>query len=207
VSKCAARMGQLFSSSMQTLVVPLQDVEVIPDVEITDDGITYCFSDGIGKISQSFARQIAQKCGLNHTPSAFQIRYGGYKGVMWLLTVIPTGSSLCVVACINLNQKNRMLNVTKWSESMPCFLNREIISLLSTLRIKDEVFESMQQKQLCLLGQIMMTNRGAALGVLQSLCGADSKNILVKMLLQGYEPNVEPYLSMMLQSHYESLVI
>ncbi|KAK1565007.1 hypothetical protein Q3G72_016739 [Acer saccharum] len=202
VSKCAARMGQLFSSSMQTLVVPLQDVEVIPDVETTDDGITYCFSDGIGKISQSFARQIAQKCGLNHTPSAFQIRYGGYKGVIAVDRNSYRKLSLRG-SMYKFESKNRMLNVTKWSESMPCFLNREIISLLSTLRIKDEVFESMQQKQLCLLGQ-MMTNRGAALGVLQSLCGADSKNILVKMLLQGYEPNVEPYLSMMLQSHYES---
>ncbi|KAL5747244.1 hypothetical protein ACOSP7_024244 [Xanthoceras sorbifolium] len=202
VSKCAARMGQLFSSSRQTLVVPLQDVEIIPDVEVTCDGITYCFSDGIGKISQSFARQVAQKCGLSHTPSAFQIRYGGYKGVI----AVDRNSyrKLSLRGSMHkFESKNRMLNVTKWSESMPCFLNREIISLLSTLRIKDEVFESMQLEQLCLIGK-MMSNREAALDVLQSLCGADSKNILVKMLLQGYEPNVEPYLSMMLQSHYEN---
>lgn len=53
VSKYAARMGQLFSSSKQTLVVPVQDVEMIPDGEVTSDGTTYCFSDGIGKISLS----------------------------------------------------------------------------------------------------------------------------------------------------------
>lgn len=86
---------------------------------------------------------------------------------------------------------------------MPCLLNQEIISLLSTLGVKDEVFEAMQQQQLILLGK-MLINREAALDVLQKLNGVDSKNILVKMLLQGYEPNVEPYLSMMLQSHHEN---
>ncbi|KAJ7956264.1 RNA-dependent RNA polymerase [Quillaja saponaria] len=202
VSKCAARMGQLFSSSRQTLVVPGQDVEMIPDVEVTTDGIDYCFSDGIGKISLSFARQVAQKCGLNQTPSAFQIRYGGYKGVIAVdrrsFRKLSLRSSM-----LKFESKNRMLSVTKWSESMPCFLNREIISLLSTVGVKDEVFEAMQQEQLCLLGK-MLTIREAAVSVLESLSGADSKNILVKMLHQGYEPNVEPYLSMMLQAHYEN---
>ena len=101
--------------------------------------------------------------------------------------------------------KNRMLNVTKWSDSMPCYLNREIITLLSTLGVKDEAFEAMQKEQLCLLGK-MLTNREAAIKVLQILNGSDSRNILVKMLLQGYEPNQEPYLSMMLQAHYENLL-
>lgn len=203
VSKCAARMGQLFSSSRQTVHVPSQDVEDIPDVEVTDeDGITYCFSDGIGKISQSFARQVAQKCNLNHTPSAFQIRYGGYKGV-----IAVDRNSYRKLSLRNSMRKfestNRMLNVTSWSESLPSFLNREIISLLSTLGIKDEIFEKMQQEQLCLLGK-MMADREAALHVLQRLVGIDVKNIMVQMLLQGYEPNAEPYLSMMLQSHYEN---
>ncbi|XP_040987157.1 RNA-dependent RNA polymerase 2 [Juglans microcarpa x Juglans regia] len=204
VSKCAARMGQLFSSSFQTLVVPIQDVEIIPDVEVTSDGIDYCFSDGIGKISLSFAGQVAQKCGLNQTPSAFQIRYGGYKGVVAVdrnsyMKLSLRGSML------KFESKTRMLNVTKWSESMPCYLNREIISLLSTLGVEDQVFEKLQEEQLCLLGK-MLSNREAALNVLQSLNGSDSRNILVKMLLQGYEPNQEPYLSMMLQAHYENLL-
>ncbi|KAJ0105846.1 hypothetical protein Patl1_17999 [Pistacia atlantica] len=202
VSKCAARMGQLFSSSMQTHRVPAQDVEIIPDIEIASDGVSYCFSDGIGKISQSFSRSVAQKCGLSDTPSAFQIRYGGYKGVIAVDRKSYRKLSLRG-SMLKFESKNRMLNVTKWSDSMPCFLNREIIILLSTLGIKDEVFEAMQQEQLHLLGK-MLTNREAALDVLQKLSGANSKSILVKMLLQGYEPNIEPYLSMMLQAHHEN---
>lgn len=202
VSKCAARMGQLFSSSTQTLVVPQQDVELIPDVEISSDGVNYCFSDGIGKISLSFARQVAQKCGLNHTPSAFQIRYGGYKGVIAVdrnsFRKLSLRSSM-----LKFDSNNRMLNVTKWSSSMPCFLNREIITLMSTLGVEDEAFEALQQEQLHLLGK-MRKERIVALNALEKLSGADSNNILVKMLLQGYEPNLEPYLSMMLQAHYEN---
>lgn len=201
VSKCAARMGQLFSSSTQTLVVPVQHVEMVPDVEVTSsDGVNYCFSDGIGKISLSFARQVSQKCGLNHTPSAFQIRYGGYKGVVAVdrnsFRKLSLRSSM-----LKFESKNRMLNVTSWSESMPCFLNREIITLLSTLGIEDDIFLEMQTVQVLLLDK-MVTSKESALDFLESLGKSDTKNILVNML-QGYEPNLEPYLSMMLQSYRE----
>ncbi|EEF52033.1 RNA-dependent RNA polymerase, putative [Ricinus communis] len=205
ISKCAARMGQLFSSSKQTFIVSPQDMEIIPDIEVTSDGINYCFSDGIGKISLSFARQVAQKCGLNRTPSAFQIRYGGYKGVIAVdrnsFRKLSLRDSMC-----KFESENRMLNVTKWSESMPCYLNREIITLLTTLGVKDEIFEGLQQQQLQLLNR-MLTNRESALNVLENLAWANCKNILIKMLVQGYEPNVEPYLSMMLQAYHENLLV
>ncbi|OMO81567.1 RNA-dependent RNA polymerase, eukaryotic-type, partial [Corchorus capsularis] len=207
ISKCAARMGQLFSSSSPTLEVPVQDVDIIPDIEVTTDDTDYCFSDGIGKISLPFARQVAMKCGLNlenEIPSAFQIRYGGYKGVVAVDRNSFKKMSLRR-SMLKFDSNVRMLNVTKWSESMPCFLNREIVALLSTLGIKDEVLEKLQEDQLCVLGK-MLANREAALDALQSIGGADSKNILVNMLLQGYEPNVEPYLSMMLLAHHESLL-
>ncbi|VVB04808.1 unnamed protein product [Arabis nemorensis] len=202
ISKCAARMGQLFSASRQTLNVIAQDVEYIPDIEVTTDGADYCFSDGIGKISLRFAKQVAQKCGLSHIPSAFQIRYGGYKGVIAVDRSSFRKMSLRD-SMLKFESNNRMLNVTRWTESMPCFLNREIICLLSTLGIEDEVFEAMQAMHLSMLGN-MLEDRDAALNVLQKLSGENSKHLLVQMLLQGYAPNSEPYLSMMLRVHHES---
>uniref|UniRef100_A0A7N0VFB0 RNA-dependent RNA polymerase n=2 Tax=Kalanchoe fedtschenkoi TaxID=63787 RepID=A0A7N0VFB0_KALFE len=199
VSKCAARMGQLFSSSLQTVVVPAQDVEIIPDIETVTDGVKYCFSDGIGKISVSFARQVAQKCGLSDTPSAFQIRYGGYKGVIAVDRNSFRKLSLRR-SMLKFESKSRMLNVTKWTEPMPCYLNREIVSLLSTLGVDDTVFEDMQKQQLESLNK-MLTDRSAAIKILQHMSGVDT---LVKMLLQGYEPSLEPYLSMMIQSYHEN---
>eukprot|EP00268_Persea_americana_P039530 TRINITY_DN3910_c0_g1_i9.p1 TRINITY_DN3910_c0_g1~~TRINITY_DN3910_c0_g1_i9.p1 ORF type:complete len:976 (+),score=148.08 TRINITY_DN3910_c0_g1_i9:410-3337(+) len=201
VSKCAARMGQLFSSSLQTFNVPKHDVQIIPDIEMVTDGIKYCFSDGIGKISLSFARQVAQKCGLDKIPSAFQIRYGGYKGVVaidhtsfWKLSLRRS--------MLKFDSKNTMLCITKWSESMPSYLNREIVCLLSTLGIADENFELIQGEQMRLLDG-MLTNRDMALNVLEGMTGGSTKVDLAQMLLQGYEPNEEPYLSMMLKAHRE----
>ena len=49
---------------------------------------------------------------------------------------------------------------------------------------------------------MMLTDGKAALKVLESF-GVDSNNILVKMVLQGYEPNIEPYLSLMFKARYE----
>ncbi|KAF5734182.1 RNA-dependent RNA polymerase 2 isoform X1 [Tripterygium wilfordii] len=204
VSKCAARMGQLFSSSWQTFNVPAREVELIPDIEVNSEGNNYCFSDGIGKISLSFARQVAQKCGLSQTPSAFQIRYGGYKGVIAVDRTSFRKLSLRK-SMLKFESENTMLNVTKWSESMPSYLNREIVSLLSTLGVSDETFVALQQTQLDLLGN-MFTSRQAALDVLEGLGWANSRNFLVKMLHQGYEPNLEPYLSMMLQAYHENML-
>lgn len=202
VSKCASRMGQLFSASKQTLEVQPCDVDLIPDIEVVSDGVNYCFSDGIGKISHSFATEIARKLGLSHLPSAFQIRYGGYKGV-----IVAYHGSFGKLALRNSMHKfesdNYMLNITKWSESQPCYLNREIVTLLSTLGVEDHVFLAMQHEQLQLLGR-MMTNKEAALDVLESTGGGEMKTILGRMLLQGYRPQKEPYLYAMLRSHLES---
>uniref|UniRef100_A0A0E0PA91 RNA-dependent RNA polymerase n=1 Tax=Oryza rufipogon TaxID=4529 RepID=A0A0E0PA91_ORYRU len=184
VSKCAARMGQLFSSSRQTFEVLRWDVEVIPDIEITTDGSKYIFSDGIGKISLRFAKRVAHHVGLDPTnlPSAFQIRYGGYKGVIAIDPMSSIDLSLRP-SMKKFESESRMLNITSWSKSQPCYVNREIISLLSTLGIRDEIFVAMQQDEMRETEE-MLTNKEVALSVLGKLGGSETKTA-VKMLLQG----------------------
>ncbi|XP_048571282.1 probable RNA-dependent RNA polymerase 2 [Triticum urartu] len=203
VSKCAARMGQLFSSSRQTLEILPRDVEEIPDIEVTTDGTKYIFSDGIGKISERFAKEMACRIGLDYTnpPSAFQIRYGGYKGVVAVdpdsfrnLSLRPSMKKF--------ESKSRMFNITSTSKSQPSYMNREIISLLSTLGIRDEIFELMQQDDMRELDE-MLTNREAALSVLGKIGSAETKTAS-KILLQGYEPSLEPYLLMILKAHQDN---
>ncbi|KAK3142358.1 hypothetical protein QOZ80_4BG0345500 [Eleusine coracana subsp. coracana] len=200
VSKCAARMGQLFSSSQPTFEISSSNIEVIPDVEATTDGTKYIFSDGIGRISLSFARRIAKVLGLDsaNPPSAFQIRFGGYKGV---IAVDPTSFfDLSLRPSMKkFESQSSMLNITSWSKSQPCYVNREILSLLSTLGIRDETFESMQQDDMRETDE-MLTNKEAALSALGKIGGAETKRA-VKMLLQGYEPSSEPYLLMILKAH------
>ncbi|XP_047070801.1 probable RNA-dependent RNA polymerase 2 [Lolium rigidum] len=204
VSKCAARMGQLFSSSRQTFEIAVsQQVEEIPDIEVTTDGTKYTFSDGIGKMSERFAKDIAHLIGLDHVnpPSAFQIRFGGYKGVVAVdpdsfrrLSLRPSMKKF--------ESKSTMFNVTSWSKPQPCYMNREIISLLSTLGIRDETFELMQHDDMRELDE-MLNNREAALSVLGKIGSAETKTAS-KMLLQGYEPSLEPYLLMILKAHQDN---
>ncbi|CAM0904284.1 unnamed protein product [Alopecurus aequalis] len=203
VSKCAARMGQLFSSSRQTVEILPKDVEEIPDIEVTTDGTRYTFSDGIGKMSVRFAKDIAHRIGLDrdNPPSAFQIRFGGYKGVV---AVDPDSfRSLSLRPSMKkFESDSTMFNVTSWSKPQPCYMNREIISLLSTLGIRDEIFELMQQDDMRELDE-MLNNREAALSVLGKIGSAETKTAS-KMLLQGYEPSLEPYLLMILKAHQDN---
>ncbi|KAK1314065.1 RNA-dependent RNA polymerase 1 [Acorus calamus] len=203
VAKYAARLGQSFSSSTETLHVQKDEIQSIPDIKkyVHDNGKqrTYIFSDGIGKISPEFARKVASKCGLkSSTPSAFQIRYGGYKGVV---AIDPTSTVKLSLrqSMLKYNSENTSLDVLAWSKYQPCFLNRQIITLLSTLGVEDHVFETKQQIAIDQLDRIL-TDPLIALEALTIMSPGENNQVLKDMLTCGYKPNKEPFLSMMLQT-------
>jgi len=190
VAKYAARLGQSFSSSTETLSVGRHEMEMIRDIEVERGGVKYVFSDGIGKISAEFARKVALKCGCKGTsPSAFQIRYGGYKGVV---AVDPTSSM--------------KFDVLAFSKFQPCYLNRQLISLLSTLGVTDRVFEDKQRQAVEQLDAIL-TEPLKAQEALDMMCPGENTNILMEMLMCGYKPDAEPFLSMMLQTFRASKLL
>ncbi|KAJ0094283.1 hypothetical protein Patl1_15572 [Pistacia atlantica] len=165
VAKYAARLGQSFGSSTETLSVREDEFEVIPDVQVKTGGTEYVFSDGIGKISVEFARRVAQKCGIkDRPPSAFQIRFGGYKGVV---AVDPTSTKK-----------------------------------LSMRRI----FEKKQREAVDQLNAIL-TDPLRAQEALELMSPGENTNILKEMLLCGYKPDAEPFLSMMLQTFRASKLL
>ncbi|KAK3212610.1 hypothetical protein Dsin_017316 [Dipteronia sinensis] len=206
VAKYAARLGQSFGSSTETLSVGLHEMEIIPDIEVERGGTKYVFSDGIGKISAEFALRVASKCGFKGvSPSAFQIRYGGYKGVV---AVDPTSSkklSLRNSMC-KYESDIRKLDVLGWSKYQPCYLNRQIITLLSTLGVQDHVFEKKQREAVDQLDAIL-TDPLRAQEALELMCPGENTNILREMLLCNYKPDAEPFLSMMLQTFRESKLL
>ncbi|KAI6241159.1 RNA-directed RNA polymerase [Aphelenchoides fujianensis] len=59
---------------------------VIPDFESDfldpGNGKNYVFSDGVGRISERFADRIAAMMELQPTPSCFQVRFKGFKGIV-----------------------------------------------------------------------------------------------------------------------------
>lgn len=199
VAKYAARLGQSFGSSKETLKVAHDEIDKIPDIEIRRRGTAYVFSDGIGKISADLARKVAIKCGCkDSTPSAFQIRYGGYKGVVaidptstWKLSLRKSMSKY--------ESENTNLDVLGWSKYQPCFLNRQLITLLSTLGVEDHVFEIKQREAVDQLDTILKDPLRAQ-DALELMSPGENTNILKEMLLCGYKPDAEPFLSMMLQT-------
>lgn len=203
VAKYAARLGQSFSSSTETLKVRKCEVEEIPD--ITND-TEYVFSDGIGKISADFANEVAKKCNMiRYSPSAFQIRYGGYKGVV--ATDPGSHRKLSLRRSMSKFQsENITLDVLAYSKYQPCFLNRQLITLLSTLGVRDSVFELKQEEAVRQLNR-MVTDPQAAIEAIELMPMGEITNAVKELLVCGYLPDHEPYISMLLQTFRASKLL
>lgn len=199
VAKYAARLGQCFSSTYATINVPPSKTREIKDIERNN----YCFSDGIGKITPDLADEIANKLSKRLdfpeiTPSAYQIRYRGCKGVV---AVWPAGKNDGVKLSLRpsmskFTTSHTMFEVCSWTRHQPGFLNRQIIVLLSSLKVEDDVFETMQDGMVHKLDR-MLEDKETAYEVLMSSC-AEQGTIAAMMLSAGFDPVTEPHLRGML---------
>ncbi|KAI9207883.1 RNA dependent RNA polymerase-domain-containing protein [Polychytrium aggregatum] len=135
VGKHASRLAQGFSSSTSTAGVEPARRVCIPDV--LRNG--YCFSDGVGLISQDKAEEIAHILRLETTPSAFQIRYGGAKGMVtvWPAEVMGEYDIKLRPSMVKFEANYETIEVVNVSKPIPCYLNRQLIVLLSALGIPD----------------------------------------------------------------------
>uniref|UniRef100_A0A914ZFF1 RNA-dependent RNA polymerase n=1 Tax=Panagrolaimus superbus TaxID=310955 RepID=A0A914ZFF1_9BILA len=89
-AKLAARLGQYFTSAKEIKTkLRRHEIGILDDYE-TDDK-QFVFSDGVGIIDPAYARQIQTEFRLHYTPSAFQIRCLGCKG---MVTVDPYNKNL-----------------------------------------------------------------------------------------------------------------
>ncbi|GMG99002.1 hypothetical protein Nepgr_000842 [Nepenthes gracilis] len=194
VAKCAARMGQCFSSTYATIEVPSLEVNSeLPDIERNQ----YVFSDGIGIITPDLADEVAKKLQLNNTPCAYQIRYAGCKGVVACWPGESNGIKLSLRPSMNKFQSTHtVLEVCSWTRFQPGFLNRQIITLLSTLNVPDEIFWKMLEIMVSRLNQ-MLVNADVAFDVLTASCG-EQGNTAAMMLSSGFKPETEPHLRGML---------
>ncbi|CAO2040760.1 unnamed protein product [Urochloa humidicola] len=203
VAKYAARLGQSFSSSTETLKLHKYEVEEIPD--ITND-TEYIFSDGVGKISADFAMEVAMKCKMKcFAPSVFQIRYGGYKGVV---AVDPRSDRKLSLrkSMLKFQSENITLDVLAYSKYQPCFLNQQLITLLSTLGVRDNIFELKQEEAVQQLNRMVIEPQ-AAIEAIKLIPMGEVTNIVKELLLCGYQSDHEPYLSMLLQTFRASKLL
>lgn len=146
------RLGLAFASSIETVEVDPKHIHNVED-DIKNERGT-CFSDGIGKasieyfrkISTEYFRKISYKVKLHSAPSAFQIRYGGVKGV---ISCFYQEDDLVIRKSMKkFESEHNMIEVLNIARPIPLYLNRHVILLLSSYGIADEVFLDMQQADL-----------------------------------------------------------
>ncbi|CAG8529294.1 17526_t:CDS:10 [Dentiscutata erythropus] len=201
----AARMGQCFTSTIGTLELNEDQIEKIPDIERNG----FVFSDGCGNISPGLAK-VATKhyWGTEQNdeiPSVFQFRFGGYKGVV---SVNPDldGNVICIrpsqikfEAPIAMN-----LEIVKAvKKPLPAHLNRQIIMLLSSLGVKDDIFVELQNNARTSIDSVMRDPLKASEMVKRSSgakeCSHVTRTILSMIEVGLMEEDEEPYLKGLLE--------
>ena len=156
------RIGLLFSSALSTgITIPLSDVREIPDIESGD----HIFTDGCGGISKELANQLVERCKIEGKPSVFQIRYQGCKGVVAIDNSLD-GKTLAIRPSMK-----KFKNGTKpFNELWLCdysrpysfgHLNRQFITLLSSLGVPDKAFLAIQSEYFELLQNVTRSTEAA----------------------------------------------
>ena len=175
VAKCAARMGQCFSTTRPlTCRIPrVHESVCIPDIK-TPDG-RYTFTDGVGKMSDMVARLAGIQMGIkDEVPSVIQFRLGGCKGV---LAVDPSMQGAIDIRVRESQFKfastSNDLEIIRCSAFANADLNRQLILVLSELGVANGVFLGKQQELISAINKAMVSDEAA-----------------VKALLDRVDPNL-----------------
>ncbi|CAG8567884.1 9056_t:CDS:2 [Gigaspora margarita] len=190
VAKYAARMGQCFSSTRAIAHLQVDDIKEIPDIIRGK----YNFSDGVGKISPSLARTIAQSLELKNTPCAFQFRLAGYKGVLCLSRYLRGNQIQVRPSQCKFESTHHVLEVIRGSCMITAFLNRQAITLLSTLGVPDNVFIDMKNQQVQELDKMLKSEHMAMNVLLKNADEYGMTRIMSDLVKADFLQRKDPFL-------------
>ncbi|EQC39802.1 hypothetical protein SDRG_03225 [Saprolegnia diclina VS20] len=178
VGKRGARLGQAFSGTATAVVVPLYETRTVPDIERNG----YCFSDGVGTISVALAKTVAHALQLETIPSAFQIRYGGYKGVLSVDPLLCGNVRMALRPSMRKFESSHCaLEICSTASRMSCYLNRQLISVLSARGVHDTAFLALYDAMLSSLDACL----GSAVAAAQLVATHDPSSPVAKLLAAG----------------------
>ncbi|KAL0480226.1 RNAi component RdRP [Acrasis kona] len=169
---------------------------MIPDVE--RNGFT--FTDGVGTISRELMQLVHDKVNYNNTQklefSAVQIRVNGCKGVLSMDPTL-TGRRICIRPSMQkFTTDHYQLEIVTPARVNACHLNRQAITLLSTLGVPDESFQALHDKMLNELNGMVLDDK-SALQVL-SKTNMHMNDCLRIMINSGIHVQSDPFLYNML---------
>ncbi|KAJ1973672.1 hypothetical protein H4R35_003995 [Dimargaris xerosporica] len=152
VAKAGARIGQCFSTTIPVRDMQPHEITVLEDVKAHG----YTFSDGVGLISPTLMAEVVQAMSLATMPSAVQFRLGGYKGVLTLAPWLKGPTQLMLrVSQRKFRSCHQMLEIVQPASATPCYLNRQIILLLSTLGLPDAPLLAVQEQATKRFGAVL----------------------------------------------------
>jgi RNA-dependent RNA polymerase len=195
VAKYAARLGQGFST---TRYVPGATPAVKAITDVKRNG--HCFTDGVGKISPYWAEQISAQFETSQVPSAFQYRMGGCKG---MLTVWDDVKGLEVH--IRPSQEkfrgaiSQGLDIVRCSSTSVATLNQQIVIILSTIGVPDEVFLSLLERDMQEVNRAMTDAEVAAEELSRRVDENQTTLEMVEMIANGFMESHEPFTRILLQ--------
>eukprot|EP00392_Amoebophrya_sp_AT5.2_P009515 g9543.t1 len=243
IPKYASRFALAFSSSRRTFAVDLsREVGSIPDVERNG----YCFTDGSGQITCACAARVARSLKLlgpdkdsetedfGFVPSAFQVRFGGAKGVLVQNPFLrdqnsqnendELGTRTCSTTAgdaksvhlrpsqvkFECHHRYSELEVLSYSKPVDCHLNQQIVLLMLACGVPEEAFlelveEALEEKARALL------NPPASAAYLKRL-GFGFLGVHINTASSStsdsknasFDPLGEPFFSRLLQNHYRA---
>lgn len=195
VCKYASRMGLCFSGTYGGVDIDFSRINLIDDITSGK----YTFSDGVGMISPDLFEQSLQKLHVkeNQIITALQVRIGGCKGVLTLMPEI--NNSIYVRNSMNkFDSDHYRLEICSYAASHPGFLNRQIILILNSLGIGDEVFLNLQKNMIEEL-RMTLNSELAAEQNLRKTYPSYYKD-LIYMLNNGMKLNQDAYLDGMISA-------
>ncbi|KAI8880281.1 RdRP-domain-containing protein, partial [Backusella circina FSU 941] len=190
IAKHAVRMGQCFSSTRPICHLAKDEVEHIPDVERNG----YTFSDGVGKISPELAKEVAIHMELKVVPSALQFRLGGAKGVFVMDQALTGRKVQLRPSQIKFESEHLTLEVIRTSTYIHGYLNRQVITILLSLGVKDQVFLDLMDAMLLEINAIMKKPEEAMRVLMSNLDEAGTAMWLASIVEAGFLEKEDPFI-------------
>ncbi|KAG0282132.1 hypothetical protein BGZ96_000803 [Linnemannia gamsii] len=194
IAKYGARMGQCFSSTRDITRLRSTDVEMIDDIEHNDHN----FSDGCGRISEDLAKMIGIELEKETTPSAFQIRLGGAKGVLVIDAALKDNRVQIRPSMKKFEVEHYVLEVIKTSSFIPSFLNRQIIILLTSLGVNEKVIWDLKESMVKKLNLIQTDDLMAIKMLIENWDEGGTSKMLVTMIRAGFLQRQDPFVKNLL---------
>ncbi|KAF2752043.1 RdRP-domain-containing protein, partial [Sporormia fimetaria CBS 119925] len=200
-AKFGARLGQCFSTTRRIHSTSSKGLELkqIPDIE--RNGFT--FSDGVGKICSFLAKLAAQELGFQNAfedpPSLYQFRLAGCKGVLALDPSLQ-GTSVIHIrpSQFKFHAEMQGLEVIRASSFATAYFNRQLITVLSTLGVPDNIFLEKQQKWMNDLEKVTQDGSFASEKLQRNVDINQISLEMASMITDGFMDSKDPFLMSLL---------